>query len=72
MADGERPRAPLWPICTAPADGINASISGTVNYLRFYLAGLAGGQFNGTRLLSPGIIRAMQTPRVHAGRTEFG
>ena len=39
-----------------------------VNYLRFHLA---GGSFNGVQLLSPAGVRMMQTPCVHAGRSEF-
>ncbi len=63
-----RRRAPLWPIRDTPAGGINAAISDMANYLRFYLA---EGRHDGTQLLSPATVRAMQTPRVHAGRSEF-
>jgi CubicO group peptidase (beta-lactamase class C family) len=73
MADNEpgvfvRKRAPLWPIRDTPAGGINAAISDMARYLGFYLA---GGCCNGTELLSPATLRAMQTPRVHSGRSEF-
>jgi hypothetical protein len=73
MADDEpgvfvRRRAPLWPIRDTPAGGINAAISDMATYLRFYLA---DGRYDGAQLLSPATLRAMQTPRVHVGRSEF-
>jgi hypothetical protein len=73
MADDEpgvfvRKRAPLWPIRDTPAGGINAAISDMASYLGFYLA---DGRFNGADLLSPATLRALQTPRVHSGRSEF-
>jgi CubicO group peptidase (beta-lactamase class C family) len=68
IADDLRRRASVWPARDTPAGGINASISSMVNYVRFHLA---GGRFNGKQLLSSAIIRYMQTPRVHAGRSEF-
>lgn len=68
MQDDERRRSALWPIRATPAGGINAAISDMVHYLRFHLA---NGSFNGVQLLSRAGIRAMQTPRVHAGRSEF-
>jgi CubicO group peptidase (beta-lactamase class C family) len=73
MADDEpgvfvRRRAPLWPIRDTPAGGINAAISDMTSYLRFYLA---NGRYDGAQLLSPATLRAMQTPRVHVGRSEF-
>jgi CubicO group peptidase (beta-lactamase class C family) len=63
-----RRRAPLWPIRDTPAGGINAAISDMAAYLRFYLA---DGRCDGAQLLSPATLRAMQTPRVHVGRSEF-
>src|SRR5262249_53950 len=57
----------LWPLSTAAAGGINASIAGMANWLRFLL----GGEFEGQRLLSASLVREMQTPRVHAGPSEF-
>jgi CubicO group peptidase (beta-lactamase class C family) len=68
MVDDQRRRTALWPIRDTPAGGINAAISDMVNYLRFHLA---DGTFNGARLLSAAGVRSMQTPRVHAGRSEF-
>jgi hypothetical protein len=73
MADDEpgvfvRRRAPLWPIRDTPAGGINAAISDMATYLRFYLA---DGRCDGAQLISPATLRAMQTPRVHVGRSEF-
>jgi CubicO group peptidase (beta-lactamase class C family) len=68
MIEDHRRRASLWPIRTTPAGGINASIAGMANYLRFHLA---GGRFAGAQLLSPATLRAMQEPRVHVGPPEF-
>ncbi len=50
MADDKRRRTSLWPVGDTPAGGINLSISGMVNYLRFHLA---GGRFNGRQLQEP-------------------
>jgi CubicO group peptidase (beta-lactamase class C family) len=73
MADDEpglfvRRRAPLWPLRDTPAGGVNAAISDMAKYVQFYLA---GGRCAGTPLLSPATLRAMQTPRVYVGRSEF-
>lgn len=73
MADDEpgifvRRRAKLWPISNTPAGGINAAISDMANYLRFHLA---HGRNGDAQLLSKATLRAMQTPRVHASRSEF-
>jgi CubicO group peptidase (beta-lactamase class C family) len=68
MVGDERRRSALYPIRTTPAGAINAAISDMANYVRFHLA---GGSFNGVQLLSPAGVRMMQTPRVHAGRSEF-
>jgi CubicO group peptidase (beta-lactamase class C family) len=73
MADDEpgvfvRRRSRLWPIRDTPAGGINAAISDMANYLRFHLA---EGSYDGAQLLSPATLRAMRTPRVHVGRSEF-
>jgi len=69
MDGGTRLRTQLWPIRTAPAGAINASITGIANWLRFHLG---RGEFDGQRLLSPALIGEMQKPRVHAGTSEFG
>jgi CubicO group peptidase (beta-lactamase class C family) len=67
--DGDtRLRTQLWPIRTTPAGGINASIAGIANWLRFHLD---KGEFDGQRLLSPALIREMQKPRVHVAISEF-
>jgi CubicO group peptidase (beta-lactamase class C family) len=67
--DGDsRLRAKLWPISTAPAGGINTSMSDFANWLRLHLD---KGEFEGQRLLSPGLIRELQTPRVHVMAAEF-
>ena len=63
-----RRRAKLWPIRNTAAGGINAAISDMANYLRFHLA---GGRYNDVQLLSKATLQAMQTPRVHAGPSEF-
>src|SRR5205085_9981482 len=69
MDGGTRLRTQLWPIRTAPAGAINASITGIANWLRFHLG---RAEFDGQRLLSPALIGEMQKPRVHAGTSEFG
>ncbi len=73
LADDEpgvfvRRRAKLWPIRNTPAGGINAAISDMASYLRFHLA---HGRNGDAQLLSKATLRAMQTPRVHASRSEF-
>src|SRR5438105_920599 len=57
MDGGTRLRTQLWPIRTAPAGAINASITGIANWLRFHLG---RGEFDGQRLLSPALIGEMQ------------
>ena len=67
--DGDtRLRAKLWPISTTPSGGINTSIADFVNWLRLHLD---NGEFAGQRLLSPSLIRELQTPRVHVMASEF-
>ena len=67
--DGDtRLRAKLWPISTTASGGINTSIAGFANWLRLHLD---KGEFEGQRLLSPGLIRELQTPRVHVMASEF-
>ena len=67
--DGDtRLRAKLWPISTTAAGGINTSIAGFANWLRLHLD---KGEFAGQRLLSPTLIRELQTPRVHVMASEF-
>ena len=61
-------RTEYWPISVAPAGAITAAISDMVPYLCFLLA---GGSFDGNRLLSAANLRLLQTPHVHAGRSEF-
>jgi CubicO group peptidase (beta-lactamase class C family) len=74
MADDEpgvfvRRRAKLWPIRNTPAGGINAAISDMAHYLRFHLDRWP------LRTMYSSCPRrhcsAMQTPRVHASRSEF-
>ena len=67
--DGDtRLRTKLWPISTTPAGGINTSIAHFANWLRLHLD---KGEFEGQRLVSPGLIRELQTPRVHVLVSEF-
>jgi CubicO group peptidase (beta-lactamase class C family) len=67
--DGDaRLRAKLWPISTTASGGINTSIADFANWLRLHLD---KGEFEGQRLLSPGLIRELQTPRVHVMASEF-
>ena len=67
--DGDtRLRAKLWPIRMTAAGGINTSIAGFANWLRLHLD---KGEFEGQRLLSPALIRQLQTPRVHVMASEF-
>ena len=50
------------------AGGINTSIASFANWLRLHLD---KGEFEGQRLLSPTLIRQLQTPRVHVAAREF-
>jgi CubicO group peptidase (beta-lactamase class C family) len=67
--DGDtRLRSKLWPIRATAAGGINTSIASFANWLRLHLD---KGAFAGQRLLSPTLIRQLQTPRVHVAASEF-
>jgi CubicO group peptidase (beta-lactamase class C family) len=66
--DDERRRAKFFPITTTAAGAINTSIAAIANWMQFLLA---EGEFEGTRLLSPTLIREMQAPRVYAGAPEW-
>jgi CubicO group peptidase (beta-lactamase class C family) len=63
-----RVRGGLWPIRATAAGGIVASIKSFTSWLRFHLG---QGEVGGQRLLSPALIREMQTPRVHVAAPEF-
>jgi CubicO group peptidase (beta-lactamase class C family) len=63
-----RRRARMWPIRAIAAGGITAAISDMANYVRFHLS---DGMHAGEQLLSEASMRAMRTPRVYAGRSEF-
>jgi CubicO group peptidase (beta-lactamase class C family) len=63
-----RLRSKLWPVSVAAAGGISTSIASFANWLGFHLG---KGEFEGQRLLSPGLIQELQKPRVHVGATEF-
>jgi CubicO group peptidase (beta-lactamase class C family) len=67
--DGDtRLRSKLWPIRATAAGGINTSIASFANWLCLHLD---KGEFEGQRLLSPGLIQQLQTPRVHVTAPEF-
>jgi CubicO group peptidase (beta-lactamase class C family) len=67
--DGDtRLRSKLWPVSVTAAGGISTSIASFANWLRFHLG---KGEFEGQRLLSPGLIQELQKPRVHVGAPEF-
>lgn len=67
--DGDtRLRAKRWPIRATAAGGINTPIASLANWLRFHLD---KGEFEGQRVLSPALMRQLQTPRVHVSAGEF-
>ena len=67
--DGDtRLRSKLWPVSVTAAGGMGTSIASFANWLRFHLG---KGEFEGQRLLSPGLIQELQKPRVHVGAAEF-
>jgi hypothetical protein len=63
-----RLRSKLWPVSVTTAGGMSTSIASFANWLRFHLS---EGEFEGQRLLSPGLIQELQKPRVHVGASEF-
>jgi CubicO group peptidase (beta-lactamase class C family) len=66
--DDERRRAKFFPIATTAAGAIVTSVAALANWMKFLLA---EGEFAGQRLLSPQLIREMQSPRVFGGAPEF-
>jgi CubicO group peptidase (beta-lactamase class C family) len=66
--DDERRRSKFFPITTSAAGAIVTSIDAIANWMKLLLA---EGEFEGTRLLSPTLIREMQAPRVFAGAPEW-
>jgi CubicO group peptidase (beta-lactamase class C family) len=64
----ERNRAKFFPITTTAAGAIVTSVASLANWMKFLLA---EGEFEGERLLSPALIREMQTPRVHESAPEY-
>ena len=67
--DGDtRLRSKLWPVSVTAAGGMSTSIASFANWLRFHLG---KGEFEGQRLLSPGLIQELQKPRVYVGAPEF-
>jgi CubicO group peptidase (beta-lactamase class C family) len=61
-------RSKLWPVSVTAAGGMSTSIASFVNWLRFHLG---KGEFEGQRLLSPGLIQELQKPRVYVGAPQF-
>jgi CubicO group peptidase (beta-lactamase class C family) len=68
MEGDTRLRSKLWPVSVTAAGGMSTSIASIANWLRFHLG---KGEFEGQRLLSPGLIQELQKPRVHVGAPEF-
>ena len=66
--DDERRRGKFFPIPTTAAGAIVTSIAAIANWMKFLLA---EGEFEGKRLLSPQLIRAMQAPRICESAPEF-
>jgi CubicO group peptidase (beta-lactamase class C family) len=64
----ERRRANFFPIATTAAGAIVTSVAALANWMKFLLA---EGEFEGQRLLSPQLVREMQSPRVFGGAPEF-
>ena len=63
-----RRRSKLWPIRATAAGAINTSITSIANWMKFLLG---EGEFGGRRLLSPALVRELQSPRVHVAAPEF-
>jgi CubicO group peptidase (beta-lactamase class C family) len=68
MEGDTRLRTRLWPVSIPAAGGMSTSIAGFANWLRLHLG---KGEFEGQRILSPGLMQELQNPRVHIGATEF-
>jgi CubicO group peptidase (beta-lactamase class C family) len=68
MEGDTRLRSKLWPVSVTAAGGMSTSVASFANWLRFHLC---KGEFEGQRLLSPGLIQQLQAPRVHVGASEF-
>jgi CubicO group peptidase (beta-lactamase class C family) len=68
MEGDTRLRSKLWPVSVTAAGGLSTSIASFANWLRFHLG---KGEFEGQRLLSPGLIQELQKPRVYVGAPEF-
>jgi CubicO group peptidase (beta-lactamase class C family) len=68
MEGDTRLRSKLWPVSVTAAGGLSTSIASFANWLRFHLG---KGEFEGQQLVSPGLIRELQKPRVHVGAPEF-
>ena len=64
----ERRRSKFFPITTTAAGAIVTSVASLANWMKFLLA---EGEFEGARLLSPQLVREMQSPRVYESAPEF-
>jgi CubicO group peptidase (beta-lactamase class C family) len=68
VTEGDTRLRSKWPVSVTAAGCISTSIASFVNWLRFHLG---KGEFEGQRLLSPGLIQELQKPRVHVGAPQF-
>jgi CubicO group peptidase (beta-lactamase class C family) len=63
-----RRRARLWPVADTPAGGINVAASDMARYMRLCLA---DGKVDGVPLVSTDRLKALDEPRVYAGKSQF-
>jgi len=68
MEGDTRRRSKFWPVSVPAAGGMSTSIASFAKWLCFHLD---KGEFEGQRLLSPGLIQELQKPRVHVAAPEF-
>jgi CubicO group peptidase (beta-lactamase class C family) len=68
VTEGDTRLRSKWPVSVTAAGCMSTSIASFVNWLRFHLG---KGEFEGQRLLSPGLIQELQKPRVHVVAPEF-
>jgi CubicO group peptidase (beta-lactamase class C family) len=68
VTEGDTRLRSKWPVSVTAAGCMNTSIASFVNWLRFHLG---KGEFEGQRLLSPGLIQELQKPRVHIRAPDF-
>jgi CubicO group peptidase (beta-lactamase class C family) len=68
IRDGDLCRLPMYPIRTAPAGAINASIDDMSRYLRFHLD---LGVSDGRQLLAESQVRLLQSPQMFVRAAEY-